>query len=245
MNLTMAELFAGIAGWSEAAKMAGGITPVWCSEIDKKKNEIVKLRHPKLVNYGDIKTIRNPPNTDILTVSFPCTGISVAGKGEGLEDKNSGLWFEAERIISKGRFRYIVIENGPALTVRGLNRILGFFASIGYDAEWTHLSGFQFGVQQRRKRLYFIAYTNKGRQQSKCNEKTIFRKLETGIRLHPMPIYPGWRERRDIPEPRTYGSAYDIPGGVHRLVCTGDAIIPLIGCYILECIKIHAHNDNR
>lgn len=27
--MTMAELFSGIGGWSEAAKMAGGITPVY------------------------------------------------------------------------------------------------------------------------------------------------------------------------------------------------------------------------
>lgn len=242
MNLTMAELFAGIAGWSEAARMAGGITPVWCSEIDKKKNEIIKLRHPQLINYGDIKDIKNPPNTDIITVSFPCTGISLAGDGKGLENEDSQLWFEAERIIRDGRFGYAVIENGPALNTRGLNRILYFFASIGYDAEWTHLSGDQFGVQQSRRRLYLIAYPYKIMEKGGYQE-SIFRKLN--LPEQPTRVLPGWRDRRDIPEPRTYGSAYDIPGGVHRLVCTGDAIIPLIGCYILECIKIHAHNDHR
>lgn len=33
--MTLGELFSGIGGWSEAAKMCGGITPIWCSEIDK------------------------------------------------------------------------------------------------------------------------------------------------------------------------------------------------------------------
>lgn len=186
-----------------------------------------------------------PPHAaDIFTVSFPCTGISVAGKGEGLADKNSRLWFEAQRLIGLCRPKYVVIENGPNLTVRGLDHILVSLAIFGYDAEWTHLSGTQFGIQQRRKRLYLIANAIEGRQQSKLWQGSIFRKIEAGIRVHAMPVYPGWRERRDIPQPRTYGSAYDLPGIIHRLECTGDAIIPLIGMYIFECIKIHHYEQD-
>ncbi len=240
--LTLAEFFAGIGGWSEAALMAGGIQPVCFSEIDTFKNKVYELRHPGVPNLGDIREITAPPHADIYTVSFPCTGISLAGKGAGLEDRHSGLWFEAERIIRLGRPKYIIIENGPALNSRGLDRILVFFASIGYDAEWTHLSGFQFGIQQRRKRLFLIAYPSESRQQGQQYQGSIFRKLETGIWLHPNSIYPGWAGRRDIPEPRTYRSAYDIPGGVHRLVCTGDAIIPVVGMYVLECIKKHFYS---
>ena len=106
--LTMAELFSGIGGWSEAARMAGGITPVWCCDIDKKKNEIYALRHPNVPNLGDIRNIESAPYADIFTVSFPCTGISSAGKGEGLKDPNSRLWFEAERLVGQIRPRYVV-----------------------------------------------------------------------------------------------------------------------------------------
>ena len=240
--LTMAEYFSGIGGWSEAALMAGGIKPVYVSEIDKFKNKVYELRHPGVKNLGDIREIDKPPYADIYTISFTCTGISVAGKGKGLEDPNSRLWYEAERIISMGRPKYCIIENGPALTSRGLDRILYFFASIGYNAEWTHLQGWQFGVQQRRKRLFLIAYSSKGGFKGKQHETAIFRQFKAGIRLHPDAVYPGWARRWDIPKPRTYGSAYDIPGGVHRLVCTGDAIIPIVGMYVLECIKRHYNN---
>lgn len=237
--LTLAEYFAGIGGWSEAALMAGGIETAYVSEIDKFKNKVYELRHPGVPNLGDIRTISTPPYADIFTISFPCTGISVMGKGKGLEDPNSRLWFEAERIICMGRPKYVVIENGPALTLRGLDRILVFFAKIGYDAEWTHLSGYQFGLQQRRKRLFLVAYSIESRRESTVRQESIFRKLETEAWVHTSPIYPGWAGRWDIPKPRTYGSANDIPGGVHRLVCTGDAIIPVVGMYVLECIKHH------
>ncbi len=201
---------------------------------------IYEIRHPSVPNLGDIRNIKSiPPYADIFTVSFPCTGISVAGKGKGLADANSGLWFDAEILIRNCKPQYVVIENGPALTIRGLHRILAGLATIGYDAEWTHLSGTQFGIQQRRKRLYLIAYADESRQQGSMWKGSIFRKIETRGGIHSMPVYPGWRERRDIPEPRTIRSAYDFPSLIHRLECVGDAIIPIIGMYILECIKIH------
>lgn len=238
----MAELFSGIGGWSEAARMAGGIAPIWHSEIDKKKIPIYEKRHPNCPNLGDIRDISAAPYADIFTVSFPCTGISAAGKGKGLEDPNSRLWFEAERLIGQVRPRYVVIENSPVLTHRGLGRILCGLAAHGYDAEWTVIQGTAFGIQQRRARLYLVAYAHQVRCEGSQPKGQIFRKLTTGARILPADVYPGWRERRDIPQPRTYRTAYDVPSGVHRLAGTGDAIIPLIGCYVLECVKRHHYS---
>lgn len=242
MQLTLAELFSGIGGWSEAARMAGGITPIWCSDIHPYKNAVYEIRHKNVPNKGDIRNIQSAPYADIFTVSFPCTGISSAGTGKGLEDDNSRIWFEADRIIRLCRPRYIVIENSPNLTFRGLQCILGSLASIGYDAEWTCLSGPQFGIQQLRKRLYIIAYADQAGQPRQRTE-SVFRALDAAPRALADLVYPGWATRRDIPEPRTYRSAYDLPGIIHRLECTGDAIIPVIGMYILECIKIHFYGQ--
>jgi len=245
--LTLAETFAGVGGWSEAARMAGGIRPVWVCEIHKYKNLVYELRHPGVPNLGDIRNITNAPYADIFSVSFPCTDISLAGKGAGIEGNDSRLWFEAERLIGQVRPKYVVIENGPALTIRGLWRILAGLAGLGYDAEWTHLSGYQFGIQHRRKRLFLIAHTNQGRFQRE-HTKPIFRSNKSttrtgGASVSTQVIFPGWPRRSDIPEPRTIRSAHDLPSLIHRLECVGDAIIPLIGMYVLECIKIH-HAEN-
>lgn len=242
--MTLGELFSGIGGWSEAAKMCGEITPIWCSEIDKYKNKVYELRHPGVPNLGDVKKISDAPYADIVTVSFPCTDISIAGKGAGITGQHSGLWFDAEKVIRMVRPKYVVIENSPILTIRGLRRILEFFAEIGYNAEWTCLSGYQFNIQHRRKRLFFVAYTNQARQQEVGCYRSIFRKLNRKSGILTTGIYPGWAGRREIPQPRTMRSAYDVPGLIHRLECTGDAIIPLIGAYILECIKIHNYDFN-
>lgn len=237
--MTIAELFAGIGGWSEAARMCGGIHPVWVSEIDKYKNLVYALRHPNTPNLGDIRNIPNQcPHADIYTVSFPCTGISVAGSGAGLENEHSKLWFEAERLIGANRPKYVVVENGPILTKRGLARILAGLAAHGYDAEWTPLQGNWFGVQQLRKRLFVVAYPSEnGRQGKREQANGVFRQWKAEKPF--AHILPGWATRRDIPKPLAYRSANDFPNLIHRLECTGDAIIPLIGCYVLRCVQLH------
>lgn len=50
-------------------------------------------------------------------------------------------------------------------------------------------------------------------------------------------VYPGWRERRDLPEPRTFGSTNGIPDLVDRNKCVGNAVQPLMAQYLFECIK--------
>ena len=237
-ELTLFEGFAGVGGWSLSAQMAGGIRIVGCSEIDTFKNKIYERQHPGVPNLGDIRSIQQPPYADIYTISFPCTDISAAGKGAGLEGKDSGLWYEAERLIGLARPRYVVVENSPILTHRGLGRILATLSSFGYDAEWQVLQGTAFEIQQRRARLYLVAYAHQDGQPSQHPKSGVFRSVEA-----PKPdarlVYPGWRERGDIPQPRTYRRANDVPGGVSLLRCTGDAIMPLVGMYVLECVKRH------
>lgn len=73
---------------------------------------------------------------DIVTGGFPCQDVSVAGRGAGLDGERSGLWSEMARIIREVRPRLALVENSPALTSRGLGRVLGDLADMGYDAAW-------------------------------------------------------------------------------------------------------------
>ena len=50
-------------------------------------------------------------------------------------------------------------------------------------------------------------------------------------------VYPGWGERRDLPEPRTLGSTNELPDLVDRNRCVGNAVQPLMAQYLFECIK--------
>lgn len=88
---------------------------------------------------------------------FPCQDISAAGKGAGLEGERSGLWSEFARIISEVRPRRVLVENSPMLTSRGLGRVLGDLAAMGYDAKWGVISAADTGAPHRRERIWIVA----------------------------------------------------------------------------------------
>lgn len=116
--LRLIELFAGIGSQTQALKNVG--VPhmvVAISEIDKNAIKSYTALHGETVNLGDIKEIRELPEADFWTYSFPCQDISVAGHGAGIkEGTRSGLLLEVERLLKvaaeKGTLpKYLLLEN--------------------------------------------------------------------------------------------------------------------------------------
>jgi len=97
-------------------------------------------------------------SVDLICGGFPCQDISVAGKGAGLAGERSGLWNDFARIIRTVRPRWVVIENVPALTARGLGTVLGDLAEIGFDAEWHCVPASAVGAPHRRERMWIVGY---------------------------------------------------------------------------------------
>jgi len=95
---------------------------------------------------------------DVICGGFPCQDISYAGGGAGLEGARSGLWSEIARLVSELRPQYVIVENVSALLSRGLGRVLGDLAEIGYDAEWHCIPAAAVGAPHRRDRIWIVAY---------------------------------------------------------------------------------------
>jgi DNA (cytosine-5)-methyltransferase 1 len=100
------------------------------------------------------------PYVDVLCGGFPCQDLSYAGRGAGLDGERSGLWAEYARLIRELRPRYVIVENVPALLARGLGRVLGDLAAVGYDAEWDCIPASAVGAPHRRDRVWLVAYPN-------------------------------------------------------------------------------------
>ena len=95
---------------------------------------------------------------DVVSGGFPCQDISQAGKGAGIDGNRSGLWREMFRVISEVRSEYVFLENSPRLVGRGLARIIGNLASIGYNACWDVLGADAVGLPHHRARLWLVAH---------------------------------------------------------------------------------------
>lgn len=225
---THGSLFSGIGGFELGAEMAG-IETIWNCEISEFNRKELNRLFPKTKQYADIRNIGTKEEiepVDIISGGFPCQNISLAAckNRTGVEGEKSGLWREMLRVCCIVRPKYIIIENSHTIIKKGLEIILHEFAKIGYDAEWQTLCGFQFGIPQRRRRIYIILYpTSIG---NRMEEREIF----TGWHK---PVYPTWRSS----EPKVYGMANVVPNRVDKHRAIGNAQQPLIANYIFECIK--------
>ena len=113
-HLTLGSLFSGSGGF-ELAGILAGMEPLWSSEIEP--FPIHSMKH-----YGDVSKLNGAElePVDVITFGSPCTNLSIAGKREGLQGKQSSLFFEAIRIVKEmrcatnGRYpRFICWENVP------------------------------------------------------------------------------------------------------------------------------------
>lgn len=102
--LKLGSLFDGIGVFPLAAAKHG-IRPLWASEIEKAPISITKRHFPYMEHVGDVTQLhggRLPP-VDILTFGSPCQNLSQIGNRDGLAGEQSGLFYEAIRIINEMR----------------------------------------------------------------------------------------------------------------------------------------------
>lgn len=109
--------------------------------------------------------------TYLLTYSFPCTDLSVAGKQAGMSKGSgtrSGLLWEVERILteirdSNGELPQILfMENVPQVhgkkNIDDFKKWLEFLESLGYTNYWQDLNAKNYGVAQNRNRCFMFSF---------------------------------------------------------------------------------------
>jgi DNA (cytosine-5)-methyltransferase 1 len=259
MTYTMGSLFAGIGGFDLGFERAGFKT-LWQVEIDPYAQKVLAKNFPEAERFGDIRECgsHNLKPVDVICGGFPCQDISNAGKQAGIEGARSGLWSEYARIIGELRPKFVLVENVAALLGRGMGRVIGDLASIGYDAEWDVISAKDVGAPHLRERVWIVSYpkTQRFQEAGKFRRKQpsewISSKGEAGIspyarkeRIHgsgeeQVSWLSGFswckdvrraedlRGRSDIPEPLFRGARDGVPNWVDRIGACGNAVVPQI-----------------
>lgn len=158
-------LFAGAGGGILGGKLLGWECvcavewePYPASVLIARQNEGIL---PPFPIWDDVRTFDGRPwrgLVDVVSGGFPCQDISSAGKGAGIDGERSGMWKEMARIIGEVRPGYVLVENSPVLTSRGLDVVLGDLAAMGYDAEWGVLGATDVGAPHLRKRIWILAH---------------------------------------------------------------------------------------
>ena len=182
------ELFAGVGGFrlgleANNTKSKKHYKIVWSNQWEpstklQHASDVYKLRWPKDKNHSseDIAKVIEEnfdsiPNHDLLVGGFPCQDYSVArtlSHASGLKGKKGVLWWSIHSILKKkgdDAPKYLMLENVDRLlkspsTLRGrdFTIMLASLSDLGYAVEWRVINAAEYGMPQRRRRVYIMAY---------------------------------------------------------------------------------------
>jgi len=205
--IRVAELFAGVGGFRVGLERAGGYEIVFSNQWEpstKKQwaSEVYEARfgsdgHTNIdVNDVDISKI---PDFDLLVGGFPCQDYSVASTSQnskGLIGKKGVLWWSIHKILrdKEVKPKYILLENVDRILKsptsqrgRDFAVILKSLEELGYAVEWRVINAADYGMPQRRKRIFIMAFLKGSEIYQKINDNQSDWLLENGISTKSFP----------------------------------------------------------
>jgi len=178
--IRLIELFAGYGSQAMALKRIGAKFEHYrVVEFDKyaiaSYNAVHGTDFPTMditkVHAEDLNICNTETFTYLLTYSFPCTDLSIAGKQAGMSKGSgtrSGLLWEVERILteirdSNGELPQILfMENVPQVhsqdNMPDFIKWLDFLESLGYTNYYQDLNAKNYGVAQKRERCFMFSF---------------------------------------------------------------------------------------
>ena len=133
---------------------------VWANDIWADAVNTYRENLGDHIHFGPIEMLSPVPDAEIVIGGFPCQGFSVANRGRYASDKRNELYLQLLRVINEKRPLYFVAENVKGLLSleKGLvfARILADFEDLGYEVSYALLNAADFGVPQRRERVFIV-----------------------------------------------------------------------------------------
>lgn len=173
--IRLIELFAGYGSQAMALERLGAdFTHHDVIEFDRFAVNSYNAVHGTDFKVTDIRDIHaedlEVTDTDkycyIMTYSFPCTDLSVAGKMKGMKKGSgtrSGLLWEVERLLKEmdEKPQVLLMENVPQVhgkkNKEDFQSWISFLESDGYRNYWQDLNAKDFGVPQNRQRCFMVS----------------------------------------------------------------------------------------
>ena len=121
------------------------------------------------VKGKDLEIVDTEKYEYIMTYSFPCQDLSLAGTRKGMATSQadggtrSGLLWEVERILDEleNKPQILLMENVPEVigkdNVKHFNKWLAKLESLGYSNYFQILNGKDYCIPQNRRRVFMIS----------------------------------------------------------------------------------------
>lgn len=168
--LKCASFFAGVGGIDLGFEKTNQFETIYANEFDKYAAATYNINSKIDIDCRDIKDIKASeiPDFDVMLAGFPCQAFSVAGHGEGFEDKKGRgtLFFELVRIFKAKQPQILFFENVKNLLTHDSGKtfetIMNELEKENYHVKYAVLNAMHFGnVPQNRERIYIVAFKDK------------------------------------------------------------------------------------
>lgn len=171
--IRLIELFAGYGSQALALKYLNiPFEHYKICEFDKTAIKTYNEIHGTIFEASDIKNIKasnlkieeTNKYTYLITYSFPCTDLSLAGKRQGMSKDSgtrSGLLWEVERILleckDKELPQLLLMENVPQVICSDFNDWQLYLEKLGYKNYTQILNAKDYGIPQNRNRCFMVS----------------------------------------------------------------------------------------
>lgn len=173
--IRLIELFAGIGSQAKALKNIGtDFEHYKVVEFDKYAIASYNAIHNTNFVTQDITKIKGSEleivDTNkfcyIMTYSFPCQDLSLAGKQAGMtkgSSTRSGLLWEVERLLNETKElpQILLMENVPQVhgkkNIQDFEKWIEYLQSKGYSNYWKDLNAKDYGIPQNRNRTFMVS----------------------------------------------------------------------------------------
>lgn len=180
-KLNVIELFAGVGGFRIGLERANPdlFKVVWGNQWEPSRKsqdayDCYNRQFPGNHSNEDIAEIDDKVfkdlNPDLVVGGFPCQDYSVARglSGEkGIQGKKGVLFWEIRRVLAASNPKYVLLENVDRLLKSPSNQrgrdfavMLATLRDLDYSVEWRMLNAADYGMAQRRRRVFIFAYKN-------------------------------------------------------------------------------------
>lgn len=163
-NWKFIDLFAGLGGFRLALESLGAEC-VYSNEWDTPVQEVYYKNFGDVPD-GDITKVDETaiPDHDILCAGFPCQAFSISGKQRGFEDSRGTLFFDVARIVKEKKPKIVFMENVKNFAThdggKTLEVVKGTMEELGYTFNQRVLNSVDYGVPQKRERIYMVCFRN-------------------------------------------------------------------------------------
>lgn len=156
------DLFAGLGGFRLALESLGAKC-VYSNEWNISVQEVYNENFGEIPD-GDITKVdeKTIPDHDVLCAGFPCQAFSISGKQKGFEDSRGTLFFDVARIVKEKKPKVVFMENVKNFAThdngKTLETVKNTMEELGYTFYQKVLNSVDYGVPQKRERIYMVCF---------------------------------------------------------------------------------------